>query len=65
VLSFYHTEQETASLDGLGVSVFLWCKVKENSFLFILLAGSALFFLKNSAGDGLFCAGKKVFFCGG
>jgi len=44
-LSFYHAEQEIASLDGLGVSVFLWCKVKDNSFLFILLAGCSWLFV--------------------
>jgi len=41
-LSFYHAEQETASLGGLAVSVFLWCKVKDNSFLFFPFAGGSL-----------------------
>jgi len=43
-LAFYHAEQETASLGGLAVSVFLWCKGKDNSFLSILPAEETGFF---------------------
>jgi len=45
-LSLYHAEQETPSLGELDVSVFLWCKVKDNSFLSITFTGAAFYFAK-------------------
>ncbi|MBQ8200690.1 MAG: hypothetical protein IJZ74_02850, partial [Clostridia bacterium] len=40
-LSFYHAEQEAASLGGLAVSVFVWCKAKDNFFLSNTLTAEA------------------------
>ncbi|MBR5231176.1 MAG: hypothetical protein IKW00_02880, partial [Clostridia bacterium] len=59
--SFYHAEQETASLGGLAVSVFLWCKAEDNSILSIPLTGVGIFVQKKGEGNFFRGEGERWF----